>query len=251
MAKAVKKKKAKPSFSKFIKWFWIVFGVVVFSVALLFLSASWGWLGPLPTYESLENPQTNLASQIISSDDELLGKFYLDDNRTDVPYDSLPQNLIDALVASEDIRFNDHAGIDWFGTLRALAYLGNRGGGSTITQQLAGQIYVGAKSRNPIARIKQKAKEYVISTQLERRYTKEEIITLYLNKFDWINLAVGIKSASSIYFDTQPDSLRIEEAAMLVGMVKNPNGYNPKRFPEAAKKRREIVLYQMKKGFLF
>ena len=147
MAKAVKKK-AKPSFFKFIKWFWILLGIGVLSVALLFFAASQEWLGELPTYEALENPQTNLASQIISSDDELLGKFYLDDNRTDVPYEALPQNLVDALIASEDERFYDHSGIDWYGTLRAVAFLGKRGGASTITQQLARQIYVGKTMKN-------------------------------------------------------------------------------------------------------
>ncbi len=251
MAKAVKKsassagKKVKPSYFNFIKWFWILFAVGVLSVALLFLSASWGWLGPLPSYEALENPQTNLASQIISSDDELLGKFYLDDNRTDVPFDALPQNLVDALIASEDVRFYDHSGIDWFGTLRALVFLGSRGGGSTITQQLAGQIYVGTKSRNPIARIKQKAKEYVISTQLERRYTKEEIIKMYLNIYDFGNNADGIRSASKIYFGKDPKQLKIEESAMLVGMLQNSSLYNPLRRLERTQNKRNLVLRQL------
>lgn len=251
MAKAVKKsaskagKKGKPSYFKFIKWFWILFAVGALSVALLFLSASWGWLGELPSYEALENPQTNLASQIISSDDELLGKFYLDDNRTDVPYDSLPQNLVDALVASEDIRFYDHSGIDWFGTLRALAYLGSRGGGSTITQQLASQIYVGTKSRKPIQRIKQKAIEYVISTQLERRYTKEEIIKMYLNIYDFGNNADGIRSASKIYFGKEPKQLKIEESAMLVGMLQNSSLFNPLRRLEKTQNKRNLVLRQL------
>ncbi len=246
MAKAVKKK-GKPSYFKFVKWFWILFGIGVLSVALLFLSASWGWLGPLPSYEALENPQTNLASQIISSDDELLGKFYLDDNRTPISYDDLPQNLIDALVASEDIRFYEHSGIDWFGTLRALFYLGSRGGGSTITQQLAGQIYVGTKSRNPIERIKQKAKEYVISTQLERRYTKEEIIKMYLNIYDFGNNADGIRSASRIYFGKEPKQLKIEESSMLVGMLQNSSLYNPLRRPERTQNKRNLVLRQLER----
>ncbi len=251
MAKALKKSASpeggnqKSSFFKFIKWFWILFAVAALSVALLFLSASWGWLGPLPTYESLENPQTNLASQIISSDDTVLGKFYLDDNRTDISYEALPQNLIDALIASEDVRFYDHSGIDWFGTLRALFYLGNRGGGSTITQQLAGQIYVGTKSRNPIERIKQKAKEYVISTQLERRYTKEEIIKMYLNIYDFGNNADGIQSASKIYFGKEPKQLKIEESAMLVGMLQNSSLFNPLRRPERTQDKRNLVLRQL------
>ncbi|MEP3208408.1 MAG: transglycosylase domain-containing protein [Maribacter sp.] len=253
MAKAVKKatrktsEKNKPSYFKFIKWFWILFGIGALSVALLFLSASWGWLGPLPSYEALENPQTNLASQIISSDDELLGKFYLDDNRTDVPYEALPQNLVDALVASEDVRFYEHSGIDWFGTLRALSYLGKRGGGSTITQQLAGQIYVGTKSRKPIQRIIQKAKEYVISTQLERRYTKEEIIKMYLNIYDFGNNADGIRSASRIYFGKEPKQLKVEESAMLVGMLQNSSLFNPLRRLERTEKKRNLVIGQLAK----
>ena len=251
MAKAVKKsasskgRKVKPSYFKFIKWFWIVFAVGFLSVALLFLSASWGWLGPLPTYEALENPQTNLASQIISSDDELLGKFYLDDNRTPVSYEDLPQNLVDALIASEDVRFFDHSGIDWFGTSRALFYLGSRGGGSTITQQLASQIYVGTRSRNPFERIKQKAKEYVISTQLERRYTKQEIIKMYLNIYDFGNNADGIRSASRIYFGKEPKDLKIQESAMLVGMLQNSSLFNPLRREERTRNKRNLVLRQL------
>src|SRR6056297_1253772 len=134
MAKAVKKK-SNSNFSKFIKWFWILFVSGVAFVALIFLSASWGFFGELPPYEYLENPQTNLASQIISSDGNLLGKFYLDDNRTDVKYDDLPDNLVNALVATEDARFQSHSGIDFRGTVRAFFFLGTRGGASTISQQ--------------------------------------------------------------------------------------------------------------------
>ncbi len=246
MAKAVKKKE-KPSYFKFIKWFWILFGIGVLSIALLFLSASWGWLGPLPTYESLENPQTNLASQIISSDDELLGKFYLDDNRTPVSYDDLPKNLVDALIASEDARFYDHSGIDWFGTLRAVAYLGKRGGASTITQQLARQIYVGPRSRGLVETIKQKAKEWVIATQLERRYTKEEIIKMYLNIYDFGNNADGIRSASRIYFGKEPKDLKAQESAMLVGMLQNSSLYNPLRREELTWKKRNLVIRQLER----
>ncbi len=242
MAKAAKKKS---SFSKFVKWFWILFLIGILSIALLFLSASWGWLGPLPSYESLENPQTNLASQIISSDDELLGKFYLDDNRTDVSYEDLPQNLIDALIASEDIRFYDHSGIDARGTLRALAFLGKRGGASTITQQLARQIYVGPRSRNLFETIKQKAKEWVIATQLERRYTKEEIMTMYLNIYDFGNNADGIRSAARIYFGKEPKQLKIEESAMLVGMLQNSSLFNPLRREERTWKKRNLVFRQL------
>ncbi len=246
MAKAVKKKENK-GFFKFIKWFWILFTAGILSVLLLFLLASWGVLGPLPTYESLENPQTNLASQIISSDGELLGKFYLDDNRTDVSYEDLPENLVNALIASEDVRFYDHSGIDARGTLRALFFLGKRGGASTITQQLARQIYVGPRSRSKFETIKQKTKEWVIATQLERRYTKEEIIKMYLNIYDFGNNADGIRSASRIYFGKEPKDLKIEESAMLVGMLQNSSLYNPLRREELTWKKRNTVLGQLAK----
>jgi len=244
MAKAVKKKENK-GFFKFIKWFWVLFATGVVSVLLLFLLASWGVFGELPTFETLENPQTNLASQIISSDGNILGKFYLDDNRTDVSYDALPDNLIDALIASEDVRFREHSGIDWYGTLRAVAYLGKRGGASTITQQLARQLFVGVRSRNKFETIKQKAMEWVIATQLERSYTKEEIIKMYLNIYDFGNNADGIHSASRIYFGKEPKDLKIEESAMLVGMLQNSSLYNPLRREELTWKKRNIVLGQL------
>lgn len=155
MAKAVKKKTTN-NFSKFILWFWILFASGIALVALIFLSASWGLFGELPPYEYLENPQTNLASQIISSDGKLLGKFYLDDNRTDVKFEELPDNLVNALIATEDARFRDHSGIDARGTVRAFAYLGSKGGASTISQQLARQLFVGVRSRSKFDAIKQK-----------------------------------------------------------------------------------------------
>ena len=246
MAKAAKKKENE-GFVKFIKWFWILFATGVLAVLLLFLLASWGAFGELPTFETLENPQTNLASEIISSDGETLGKFYLDDNRTDVAYDDLPQNLVDALIASEDIRFHDHAGIDWYGTMRALAFLGKRGGASTISQQLARQLFVGVRSRNKFETIKQKAMEWVIATRLERNYTKEEIIQMYLNIYDFGNNADGIRSASRIYFGKEPKDLKVEESAMLVGMLQNSSLYNPLRREELTWKKRNIVLGQLAK----
>ncbi|SDM12026.1 penicillin-binding protein 1A [Kriegella aquimaris] len=241
------KKKADQSFWKFIKWFWILFVTGIFAVAALFLLASWGAFGELPTFESLENPQTNLASQIISSDGELLGKFYLDDNRTDVSYEDLPQNLVDALIASEDVRFREHSGIDWYGTLRALFFLGKRGGASTISQQLARQLFVGVRSRNKFETIKQKAMEWVIATRLERSYTKEEIMKMYLNIYDFGNNADGIRSASRIYFGKEPKDLKIEESAMLVGMLQNSSYYNPLRREEITWKKRNLVLSQLAK----
>ena len=249
MAKVVKKKKTTTGFFKYIKWFWILFLTGLLSATLLFLTASWGWLGDMPTFERLENPQTNLATQIISSDGVALGNFYLDDNRTPVDYDELPQILVDALVATEDARYNDHAGIDARGTLRAFAYLGSKGGASTISQQLARQLFVGVRTKNKFEALKQKIKEWVIATRLERAYTKEEIIAMYFNIYDFGNNADGIRSASKIYFGKEPKQLKMEEAAMLVGMFKNSSLYNPtpKRNPVGTKNRRNVVLAQMAK----
>lgn len=244
MAKTVKKKESK-GFIKYIKWFWILFVSGIGLFALLFLSASWGFFGELPPYEYLENPQTNLASQIVSSDGELLGKFYLNDNRTDVTYDELPENLVNTLIASEDIRFREHSGIDARGTLRAAFFLGKRGGASTITQQLARQLFVGVRSRNKFETIQQKLKEWVLATRLERSYTKEEIIAMYLNIYDFGNNADGIRSASRIYFGKEPKDLKVEESAMLVGMLQNSSLFNPLRREEITLNKRNIVLGQL------
>lgn len=225
MAKAVKKKESKPFF-KFVKWFWILFLVGIISAVMVFLLASSGAFGDLPDFERLENPQTNLASQIISSDGELLGKYYLDDNRTDVAYDQLPKHLVDALVATEDARYFEHSGIDARGTLRAFFYLGKKGGASTISQQLAKQLFTGLAARG-WQRYTQKIKEWVIATRLERQYTKEEIIAMYFNIYDFGNNADGIRSASRIYFGKEPKDLDVKESAMLVGMFKNSSLYNP------------------------
>jgi len=246
MAKVAKKKKP-TGFFKFIKWFWILFSVGVLSIALLFLFASWGFLGEMPEYEYLENPQTNLATEIISSDGKTLGKFYLDDNRTPVPFDSLPNNLVNALVATEDVRFYEHSGIDAYGVMRAVAYLGKNGGASTITQQLARQLFVGVRSKNKFETLKQKAMEWVLATRLETQYTKEEIIAMYFNQYDFLNNADGIRSAAKIYFGKEPQELKIEESAVLVGMLKNSSYYNPIRREELVTNRRNTVLGQMAK----
>ncbi|GAB5473270.1 MAG: transglycosylase domain-containing protein [Maribacter sp.] len=253
MAKAVKKstsskgKKGKPSFSKFIKWFWILFGAAVFTGALVFLSAAWGWLGEMPTFERLENPQTNLATEVLSADGETLGKFYLDDNRTPVPFSELPENIVNALVATEDARYFEHSGIDARGTLRAFVFLGTRGGASTISQQLSKLLFTKRASNNLPARIIQKVKEWVIATRLERQYTKQEIIAMYLNEYDFGYAADGIRSASRIYFGKEPKQLKVEESAMLVGMLKNSSLYNPIRREELVLNRRNTVLGQMAK----
>ncbi|WP_299248986.1 transglycosylase domain-containing protein [uncultured Lacinutrix sp.] len=234
-------------FEKYVRWFWMLFLGGILSVALLFLLASWSVFGELPDYTQLENPKTNLATEIVSSDGKTLGKFYFDDNRTPVKYEDLSKSLIDALIATEDARFHEHSGIDARGTLRAIVYLGSKGGASTVSQQLSRQLFVGVASKNIFERITQKAQEWVITTKLERQYTKEEIITQYFNIYDFGNNGDGIRSASNIYFDKEPSELSIKEAAMLVGMFKNSSLYNPRRNPVGVKNRRNVVLSQMEK----
>ncbi|MBT8281430.1 MAG: transglycosylase domain-containing protein [Muriicola sp.] len=246
MAKT-KKKSNKTSFFPFIKWFWILFLSGILAVFLVFLLAGWGAFGEMPTFERLENPQTNLATEIISSDGATLGKFYLDDNRTPVAYEDLPRNLVNALVATEDARYYQHSGIDGIGTLRAVVFLGQRGGASTISQQLARQLFVGVRSKNLFQAVTQKIKEWVIATRLERNYTKQEIIAMYMNIYDFGYNADGIRSASRIYFGKEPGDLKIEESAVLVGMLKNSSLYNPIRREELVLGRRNTVLSQMEK----
>ena len=245
--KATKSKTEAVDFSKYIRWFWILFSGGILAVVLLFLFASWGLLGEMPDHTRLENPETNLATEIISSDGVTLGKFYFNDNRTPVGYDDLPKNLVDALVATEDARYYDHSGIDGRGTLRAAVYLGGKGGASTITQQLAKLLFTKQASGNIVKRIIQKAKEWVIATRLERQYTKEEIMAMYFNIYDFGNNGDGIRSASRIYFGKEPKDLELKESAMLVGMFKNSSLYNPRRNPVGVKNRRNVVLAQMHK----
>jgi penicillin-binding protein 1A len=244
-----KKTESVNNFSKYIRWFWILFGVGVVGFFLIFQLAAWGAFGEMPDHTQLENPNTNLAGEIISHDGETLGKFYLSDNRTPVDYDELPQHLVDALIATEDARHHKHAGIDARGTLRAVFFLGGRGGASTISQQLARQLFVGVRSKNKFQALTQKIKEWVIAIRLERQYTKEEIIAQYFNIYDFGNNADGIRSAASIYFDKKHQGLDIKESAMLVGMFKNSSLYNPRshRNPEGTKNRRNVVLAQMAK----
>ncbi|MGI9546442.1 MAG: transglycosylase domain-containing protein [Flavobacteriaceae bacterium] len=246
MAKKRTKKKSN-SFYPFIKGFWILFGAGLLSVIILFLLASWGAFGEMPTFERLENPQTNLATEIISSDGETLGKLYLDDNRTWVPFEELPQNLINALVATEDARYYEHSGIDARGTVRAMVFLGTRGGASTISQQLSKLLFTKKISGGGVGRIIQKVKEWVIATRLERQYTKEEIIAMYMNIYDFGFNADGIRSAARIYFGKEPAQLKTEESAVLVGMLKNSSLYNPIRRSELVFNRRNTVLGQMAK----
>ena len=239
-----KKTAATTNFSSYVKWFWILILGGSLSIVFLFLLASWGAFGPLPSFEELENPEHNLATEVISIDGKTLGK-YAYENRTPVQFKDLPSNLIEALVSTEDERFYEHSGVDFKASLRAVIKMGKDGGGSTITQQFAKLLFHGEGSKNIVQRIGQKFKEYVIAIKLERQYTKEEILTMYLNKYDFLNLAVGIRSASRIYFGKEPIELTVPESAMLVGMLKNASYYNPLRREELVKNRRNVVLYQM------
>ena len=233
------------TYRRSIKIFWIVFSIGVFSFVSIFLAAGFGLLGKMPEFRQLENPKTNLATQIYSSDNKVIGKFYYNDNRTPLYYEEIPKNLIDALIATEDERFYDHSGIDLRSTLRAVVYLGEKGGASTVSQQLARQLFTGVRSRNTLDAVIQKIKEWVISVQLERRYAKKEILTMYLNLYDFNYNADGLRSAANIYFSKEPSDLLMEESAMLVGMLKNSSLYNPIRRPELVISRRNIVFHQM------
>jgi penicillin-binding protein 1A len=246
MATATSKKKNETSVGKHIRTFWKLFAAFLGLILVVFLFASWGFFGSLPDETSLENPEKNLATEIIATDGRVIGKFYKE-NRTPVPYEELPDHLVNALVATEDVRFYDHSGIDAKGTVRAFVFLGSKGGASTISQQLAKLFFTEQVSRNKLERGLQKIKEWVIATRLERRYTKEEIITMYFNEYDFLNQAVGIESAANIYFDKPPSKLTTVESAMLVGMFKNSSLYNPLRNPVGVKNRRNVVLAQMEK----
>lgn len=239
-----KKDSGNRSYSRYIVLFWSLFTLGVLGVLLVFLMASWGAFGSMPTFEELENPETNVATEIFSSDGKTLGKYY-NENRTPVKYDDLPPHLINALVATEDERYYNHAGIDAKGTVRAAVYMGRRGGASTLPQQLAKQLFHGEGSTNFVGRVVQKFKEWIIATRLERQYTKEEILAMYFNIYDFNNNAVGVRSASRIYFGKEPMELKVEEAAVLAGMFKNSSLYNPRRNPEGVTNRRNVVLNQM------
>lgn len=244
-----KKITQKDIFLNYKKRIWAIFFSGLLLLSLVFLFASLGFLGLMPDHTALENPKTNLATEIISSDGITIGKFYYRDNRTPVTYNDLPKHLVDALVATEDRRYKDHSGVDFKGTLRAVIKLGKDGGGSTISQQLAKQLFHGEGSKSKFGRIAQKIKEWVIAIRLEKQYTKEEIIAQYFNIYDFGNNADGIRSASRIYFSKEPSELSIKESAMLVGMFKNSSLYNPRpnRNPIGTKNRRNVVLSQMSK----
>ncbi len=227
--------------------FWKVFFYSLGGILVFFLFASWGLFGSMPSFEDLENPDSNLATEIISSDGVILGK-YFEKNRSQLKYSDLPKNLVQALVATEDERFYEHSGIDGRGTLRAIASLGTSGGASTLTQQLAKQLFHGEGSKFLPFRIVQKIKEWIIAIRLERQYTKNEIIAMYCNVYDFGNYSVGVSSAAKTYFSKEPKDLTIDESAILVGMFKNSGLYNPVKNAQGVKNRRNVVLAQMEKG---
>ncbi len=229
------------------KKFWRVFAYTLLGILAFFLFASWGLFGSMPSFEDLENPDSNLATEIISSDGVVLGK-YFKTNRSQLKYSDLPKSLVEALVATEDARFYEHSGIDGRGTLRAVFSLGTNGGASTLTQQLAKQLFHGEGSKFLPFRIVQKIKEWIIAIRLERQYTKNEILAMYCNVYDFGNYSVGVSSAAQTYFSKDPKDLTMDESAILVGMFKNSGLYNPVRNPEGVKNRRNVVLSQMEKA---
>jgi len=252
--KKTKKPAKKRSIRTGLRLLWVsVLTIICMGIFAVF-AISRGWLGELPPISDLQNPINKSASHVYSSDGKLMGAFsYASANRVIIPYDSLPKNLVDALIATEDERFYEHSGIDFRAVGRAIVkrgFMGQKsaGGGSTITQQLAKQLYSNVtKETTTMMRLMQKPVEWYIAVQLERHYTKEEIIAMYFNYFDFLNNAVGIKSAAKTYFAKNPIDLSLDECATLVGMCKNPALYNPRRFNERSKERRNLVLSQMHK----
>lgn len=239
--------KKERTLAQFNRLFWKFFGGFIAFIVLLFLFASWGLLGHMPSFEQLENPESNLATEIISSDGVVIGTFAIE-NRTPVKYKDLPPHLVKALLATEDERFYEHSGIDARGTLRAVTTFGGSGGASTLTQQLAKQLFHGEGSRFLPLRMLQKVKEWIIAVRLERQYTKNEIIAMYFNEYDFGYYAVGIRSAAKTFFNKEPKDLTIDESAILVGMFKNSSLYDPIRNPQGVKNRRNVVLGQMEKA---
>ena len=239
--------------SSIITSLWIFLLVVVLVATLGFISISMGWIGYMPPIQELQNPINRFATQVYSADGKIMGTWnYNRENRVMVDYSQLPPSLIEALVATEDVRFYDHSGIDFYALGRAIVKRGvfgqkSAGGGSTITQQLAKQLY-SETAHSVMERLLQKPIEWVIAVKLERNYTKNEIVTMYLNYFDFLHNAVGIKTAANTYFSKDPKDLTVTESALLVGLCKNPSYFNPVRHPERSLERRNVVLYQMLKA---
>ena len=236
---------------KFFVIFWSVVLVGIIGVFVFFWLISAGKLGFMPTFEELENPNNRFASEVYFADGPIMNRYFEKENRKYIEYREIPQSVIDALIATEDVRFYDHSGIDVRGLFRVAKGLltanTSAGGGSTISQQLAKMLFPRESDLNVFELVIRKFREWVIAVRLEKSYTKEEILTMYLNKYDFLNLAVGISSAADIYFQVPLDSLKVEQAAMLVGMAKNSSYYNPVRRPELTLNRRNVVLSQMYK----
>lgn len=236
---------------KFFVIFWSVLLVGIIGVFVFFWLISAGKLGFMPTFEELENPNNRFASEVYFADGPIMNRYFEKENRKYIEYREIPQSVIDALIATEDVRFYDHSGVDVRGLFRVAKGLltanTSAGGGSTISQQLAKMLFPRESDLNVFELAIRKFREWVIAVRLEKSYTKEEILTMYLNKYDFLNLAVGISSAADIYFQVPLDSLKVEQAAMLVGMAKNSSYYNPVRRPELTLNRRNVVLSQMYK----
>lgn len=235
---------------------WALLGISVLATGFAFYAISEGWIGYMPPIHELQNPINRYATQVISADGKVMGTWnYNRENRIMVDYTQLAPSLVQALVATEDVRFYDHSGIDFFALGRAVVKRGvlgqkSAGGGSTITQQLAKQLYSGT-AHSVMERLLQKPIEWVIAVKLERNYTKDEIIAMYLNYFDFLHNAVGIKTAANTYFGKEPKDLSVTESAVLIGLCKNPSYFNPVRYPERSTERRNVVLHQMTKaGYL-
>lgn len=237
----------------FVRILWGTLCAVIVFLAVSFTSIWFGWIGYMPDLEDLQNPISRYASQVYSVDGKILGTYNMNrENRVHVDYDGISPYLVQALVATEDERFYDHSGIDFIALTRAVVKRGilgqkSAGGGSTITQQLAKQLY-SATAKSTLERLLQKPIEWVIAVKLERFYTKEEIITMYLNYFDFLHNAVGIKTAADVYFDKDPKNLTLTESATLIGLCKNPSYFNPVRYSERCTDRRNVVLGQMLKA---
>jgi penicillin-binding protein 1A len=231
---------------RYLGLFWFMVILIPALVSCLFWSISAGLWGELPSFEELENPKSNLASRVFSSDQKMLGTYYVE-NRSNVRFDELNPYLVEALIATEDERYHEHSGIDLQGLVRVVVFAGGRGGGSTITQQLAKNLFR-TRAHLKGGTVIKKLAEWLLAVRLEKQYTKEEIVALYFNTYDFIYNAVGVESAAHVYFNSSLDSLRLEDAAMLVGMAKNPSLFNPRRFPENAVNRRNTVLHQMVKN---
>lgn len=247
--KPKKTKKAKGTYSKWIKPFWILYVSCILILVILFTFISMGWLGFMPSLAELENPETNQATEVYSSDGVLLGKYYFE-NRSSCKFEDISPSLVNALIATEDARFYKHSGID----LRALFRVGfglitsnHKGGGSTITQQLAKNLFPRDPNASKAKLVLTKFKEWVVAVKLEHEFSKNEIMALYFNTVDFGNNSMGIKSAAKTYFNKTPIELNAEESALLVGMLKAPTKYSPIRHPNASKERRNTVLAQMKK----